>query len=484
MRGEDIVLGASFPQGRAKRGSPQRAPEMQSAMSVDRYCAYNLTRQRLVAPEVETADGTTSQSEARLREVEPGEQSALWIFPYREFSSSSVCVPLDLVLLDHDSVVLDTVEFFPMNAVGAASAQAKSILVLAADSVARRGITAGDQLAISAPEEMMMYFRGAPTNGKHLPETAPAILSPKNGARAKEKPAVAPDKPADKADDVEPEIPSQGAASKAAVESPEKEKESFAPSETAESALAEVVTELQVHEKPIVASSESGESMPSQTAAEFPHTDEPLAVMDLRSQVAQTQPAAELPREVEPAPAPRAFPHELRPVNAPPIPLQLPGTNDVPAPTDRPRHWKNDETPKNWLMHMLKRKSRDPRSAPRESLPELVAYFFTGGTPVPSTVRDISTTGLYLVTRERWWKDTVVQMTLTDRSAPANGRSMSLHAKAVRLGSDGIGFRFVLEEDRHSKGRVIELYAPTNGIDRMQVGRFMQHFKATNPAAQ
>ena len=536
-------------------------------MSADRYCAYNFTRQRLVAPDVEAADGTTSQSEDRLREVEPGEQNALWIFPYREFSSSSVCVPLDLVLLDDDGVVLDTVEFFPMNAVGAASAQAKSILVLAADSVARREIKAGDQLAISAPEEMMLNFRGAPKNGKHLSKTAPVILWPKNGARTKEKPAVAPDKLVDKADDVEPEIPSQGAAPKAAAESPEKEKEAFASSETAESALAEVVTELQVHEEPMVATSESGESLPSQTAAELPHKDEPVAVLDLRSQVdpipvqaelaredappqeppvvaspprwvrppeiaaksmnnntpmvasgdqnhgTQTQPAAALSRKVEsapasqvvpfvggesspqkaeaevhiqegPAPAPPAFLHELRPVNAPPIPVQLPGTNDVPARPDRPGHWKNDETPKNWLMHMLKRKSRDPRSAPRESLPELVAYFFTGGTPMPSTVRDISTTGLYLVTRERWWKDTVVQMTLTDRNPPANGRSMSLHAKAVRLGSDGVGFRFILEEDRHSKGRIIELYAPTNGIDRMQVGRFMRHFKATNPATQ
>ncbi len=542
MQGEDIVLGASFPQGPASRDSPKRAQEMRSSMSADRFCAYNLTRQRLVAPDVEAADGTTSQSEDRLREVEPDEQSALWILPYREFSSSSVCVPLDLVLLDDDRVVLDTVEFFPMNSVGAASAQAKSLLVLAADSVARRGIMAGDQLAISAPEEMMLNFRGAPKNGKHLPETAPVILWPKNGTRAKEKPDLTPGKRADKADDVEPEVPSQGAAPKAALVSPEKEKEAFASIETAESALAEVATELQIQEEPMVATSGSGESTPSQAAGEFPHEYEPVTVMDVRSQAApipvqaelaredapaheppvvasaprwvrprrrvrppetaaktpientpmvrsgdrndgtQTQPAAELRRKVEPTPT--AITHELRPVNAPPIPVQLPGSNDVPARPDRPRHWKNDETPKNPLLRMLKRKSQDPRSAPRESLPELVAYFFTGGTPVPSAVRDISTTGLYLVTHERWWKDTVVQMTLTDRNRPANGRSMSLYAKAVRLGSDGVGFRFILEEDRRSKGRVIELYAPTNGIDRMQVGRFMRHFKATNPAAQ
>ncbi len=546
---------------------PKRAPAMQPAMNADRYCAYNLTRQQLVAPDVEAADGNTSHAEARLREVGPGEEMALWISPYRTISSSSAPFPLDLVLLDGDSVVLETVEFFPMIDVGAASAQATSLLVLAADSVAQRGIKPGDQLAISAPEEMMLYFRGAQNDGEHLPETMRVIPWPKNGARTEERPGAAKEEPVHKVDHVEPKNPSQGAVTKAAAKPPEKEEAAIAASETVESAPAEAATELQVHEEPVVATSESSESTPPQTAAEFPHKEEPVAVMHLHSQVApmpvQTelpredapaqeppvvasprrrvrppkiaaellnkntpmvaaldrsegtpkQPAAELPRKVEPAPAspvvpivggesalvkseaelriqeapapaPLVVPLEHRPVYAPPIPEGLPPTNDVPAPPNQPRQWRNDETPKNWLMRLLKRESHDPRSAPRESLPELVAYFFTGGPPMPSTVRDMSTTGLYLVTHERWWKGTVVQMTLTDRNRPTIGRSMALYAEAVRLGSDGVGFRFVLEEDRRRNGRVIELYAPTNGIDRMQVGRFMLHFKATNPAAQ
>jgi uncharacterized membrane protein (UPF0127 family) len=411
---------------------------MQSAMNADRYCAYNLTRQRFVATNVEAADGTTSRAEARLLEIGPGEETALWIFPYRKISSSSARLPLDLVLLNSDGVVLETVEFFPMNVVCAADAQATSLLVLAADSVARGEIKPGDQLAISAPEEMTLYLQRAQQDGGHLPETARMIPWPKTDAEAEEQPAAAKEEPAHEADGVEPGKPSEGVVTEAAAGLPRE----------VEPAPASPVVPIVRREDTLVKSK-----------------------VELRIQ------------EV-PAPEPHVVPLEHHPVNAPPIPVVLPSTNDVPAPPNLPRQWKKDETPKNWLMRLLEDEIRDPRSAPRESLPGLVAYFFRGGAPMPDAVRDISMTGLYLVTSERWYMGTVVQMTLTHRDRSIIGRSMSLYALAVRSGSDGVGFRFVLEEDRYCNGRVIELHVPTNGIDRMQVGAFMQDFKATNPAPQ
>jgi hypothetical protein len=68
---------------------------------------------------------------------------------------------------------------------------------------------------------------------------------------------------------------------------------------------------------------------------------------------------------------------------------------------------------------------------------------------------------------------------LTDRHRSTQERSLTLYAQAVRLGSDGVGFRFVLEEDRRRNGRVIDLFVPTNGIDKKQVNRFMTRFKTT-----
>ena len=474
--------GPVFHRVRRRRGFPEHAPAMQSAMNADRYCAYNLTRQRFVASNLEAADGTTSRAEARLLEIGPGEETALWILPYRKISASSTRFPLDLVLLDSDSVVLETVEFFPMNVVCAANAQATSLLVLAADSVARGEIKPGDQLAISAPEEMMLYLQRAQNDSGHLPETVRVIPWPKNGAMAEEQPATA--KEAHKADGVEPGKPCEGAVTEAAARPPEKEESAIAASESPESAPAEVVTELPVHEEAVVAASEPSESTRPQIAAEFSDKDEPVAAMGLHSQVAPMPAQAESPWEDAPAQEPHVVPLEYRPVNAPPILVELPVTNDVPAAPSQRIPWREDETRKNWVMRLLKGEDRDPRSAPRESLPGLVAYFFTGGAPKPDAVRDMSMTGLYLVTRERWYMGTVVQMTLTNRNRSIIGPSMSLYAQAVRSESDGVGFRFVLEEDRHRHDRVIEPYGPTNGINRMQVGRFMEQFKATDPAAQ
>ena len=77
--------------------------------------------------------------------------------------------------------------------------------------------------------------------------------------------------------------------------------------------------------------------------------------------------------------------------------------------------------PKNWLERWW---SPDPRKAPRELAPGLAAYYWNGAAPKAHAVRDISPTGLYVVTEERWYPGTLVLMTLqrtddgeTDRRA-------------------------------------------------------------------
>jgi PilZ domain len=142
------------------------------------------------------------------------------------------------------------------------------------------------------------------------------------------------------------------------------------------------------------------------------------------------------------------------------------------------------DPPKTWIERLVVGKIPDPRSSERESLPGLVAYFFTGGPPAPHAVRNISTSGLYLETHERWYRGTVVQMTLTDRQSGTFERSLSLYAKAVRLGSDGVGFRFVLEGDRQRPSKVLEAYAPTNGIDSVKVGMFIRNFRGAQQEAE
>jgi hypothetical protein len=111
----------------------------------------------------------------------------------------------------------------------------------------------------------------------------------------------------------------------------------------------------------------------------------------------------------------------------------------------------------------------------------LIAYFFTGGAPVGHTVRDISATGMYVVTDERWYPGTVVRITLTDRHEPTRERSITLNAKAVRRGADGAGLEFVLEEKNGRKGQAAMRIDEGTGVDLAQIEEFLRMYKMSYP---
>jgi hypothetical protein len=104
-----------------------------------------------------------------------------------------------------------------------------------------------------------------------------------------------------------------------------------------------------------------------------------------------------------------------------------------------------------WLypdLHLDKHKQRrsEERRAVRLPMPGLVAYFFTGGSPRPHPIKDISLTGFYMITNERWLPGTIIRITLQMINArPDGGRdSVTVHSRVVRWGPDGGGFEFVL----------------------------------------
>jgi hypothetical protein len=114
------------------------------------------------------------------------------------------------------------------------------------------------------------------------------------------------------------------------------------------------------------------------------------------------------------------------------------------------RPWLKSEAPRNWFHRLLfgdLPDPPDPRRAPRVAIPRLVTYFFTGGTPKSNQVRDISESGIYVVTRERFYMGTIVRLTLTDRHNPSNEHSLTVNAKVVRCGKDGVGFEILYSGD-------------------------------------
>jgi len=126
--------------------------------------------------------------------------------------------------------------------------------------------------------------------------------------------------------------------------------------------------------------------------------------------------------------------------------------------------------PKNWLERWW---SPDPRRAPRLPAPDLAAYYWNGGPPRVRPIKDISSTGLYVVTEERWYPGTLILMTLQQADAGESSaeRAIAVHSRAVRWGNDGVGLQFILsDEGTPVKGN----WPLVKGADRKNLDRFLK----------
>ena len=91
----------------------------------------------------------------------------------------------------------------------------------------------------------------------------------------------------------------------------------------------------------------------------------------------------------------------------------------------------------------------------RQILPGLVAYHWSGGTPQPLQLGNISGSGFYLLTDERPYPGTLILMTLqrTGSGGEKLGNSIAVYSKVIRWGPDGVGFAFVvLDHEDEKKG--------------------------------
>jgi len=185
-----------------------------------------------------------------------------------------------------------------------------------------------------------------------------------------------------------------------------------------------------------------------------------------------SEPQVEVPAELPPIEEPARV---VGPVRSPEVARPSDPTGAV-----EPPRWKTEKPARSWLQRLLAPEPQDPRKSSRQSVSGLVAYFFTGGTPVPYAVRDISSTGIYVYTQERFYPGTMVRVTLTDRIDPAATRSITLNMFLVRAGDDGVGFKFVLQDPR-SKAQHFDGVAI--GADPMQVEQFLLQLRQARELA-
>ncbi|MGB6690348.1 MAG: PilZ domain-containing protein, partial [Terracidiphilus sp.] len=94
--------------------------------------------------------------------------------------------------------------------------------------------------------------------------------------------------------------------------------------------------------------------------------------------------------------------------------------------------------------------------------------YWTGAAPQAHNIRDISSTGLYVVTEERWYPGTLVLMTLqrTDDGEEVSERSIAVMSRAVRWGEDGVGLQFILPKAQDPRRG--------DGVDRKTLEKFLQ----------
>lgn len=108
-----------------------------------------------------------------------------------------------------------------------------------------------------------------------------------------------------------------------------------------------------------------------------------------------------------------------------------------------------------WLETFFEADSKrtERRSAERRPVDNFSAFRWNGSRLTQEPVKDISSTGLYILTPERWRPDTLLTLTL-QRPGPLEmnpERRIEVLAKVVWCGEDGVGLEFVLKDDPESR---------------------------------
>lgn len=106
-------------------------------------------------------------------------------------------------------------------------------------------------------------------------------------------------------------------------------------------------------------------------------------------------------------------------------------------------------TPKTWLPAGL---TTDRRGAFRKRWPRLVAFGDHGEALTVHGVRDISATGMYLMTEERWPLGAEVRMSLqrTDGLDERAANPITVQLRVSRWGADGVGLEFMQQDTEES----------------------------------
>jgi len=180
-----LMEGASSAAGkRSRKTTAAAAPEGKGNMESRAHCAYNQTRECFLGLEVRPTDLPSGRIGELMssRPLKSGE--GVWLMPFRGIPAATLPAPLDLIYLDEDCRVIETVESFPTFQASSSTPRPGSVLALPAHSIYSSQTQTGDQLVLCVAEEMERRLERL-TSTRSEPIAEPAIAG---AALLREKP--------------------------------------------------------------------------------------------------------------------------------------------------------------------------------------------------------------------------------------------------------------------------------------------------------
>jgi hypothetical protein len=441
-------------------------------MDPKKFAVDNQTRESNLSPSVTLVNAALEPLKVLKVLIEglpPNSRTGLWLTNFKGVPVARTLSPFDLIYLDKDQRVIHAIELSKDGEFAPPKGTPTSALVLPPKSLSASKTRTGDQLTFGALEQIAP----PPAPAQEVPhpsETATLSTAPSEAIAAQPSPGSRFFSP----------------AKRTPLTPPDQSTEVGRPIETAP-ASAPIADAAPGHPAPekfpdILRSAPASSSTEARSMFSFPAIEaapkEPPAAQPLpSSSVDQSSlvPASESAPpsfETQPTPLPPVAPANLSITEAPSeysvdsseSPLVAPSRviEHPPAPPQATDAWKQAVGQKrkySWKVRMLRwifpdliikepEQQVDRRRASRQSLPGLIAYYFTGGTPEPQKISNISVTGFYLQTEERWMPGTIVRMTLQRIGTKGDDPSdiISVNSRIVRWGEDGEGFEFILAD--------------------------------------
>jgi hypothetical protein len=461
---------------------------------VTKYFVYNQARDSFLSECVTVID-TALEPLKLLRVMVEGlalnASTGLWLTPLTEIPKVPRLSPFDLIYLDGDGRVMQGVELLPGVDFPSFKDRAASALVLPLKSMSLSKTMPGDQLVIEVAEELVQAAENEveahPVSDGNPPQTEGAELT--SGTLKQEPPALM-----SRSDDL-------FRRRATAVEWQEDQEDEAGADESeprgqeapnARFSSIDETTESQPEEIPIAAvsafipkaktpsverSGGNGTSAKTRTDNQRRRQDSATKRSDNREKTEAVPPIKTSPlnvpfisvnnRETEKHGETTSIPIPSVPAqrkdSAAEMMLDIGGIAPAAADEDlRTQHLAIQRFIHEAKAHSQEKKSgiskalrwlypdpgtsNDRRRSIRRPSSELMAYYAEKGIERGHEVANISSTGVYLVTEERWPPGTLIPLTL-QRKGPLeenSGQKIRVQAGPTRWGKDGIGLYFVL----------------------------------------